>query len=374
MSWRRLFICVPLLLSLTALTPAWAQLSVPTFGTRGDVPQEVLDTFMLALRRELVEATGLSVTIGELITPGIAASLDRELTLTIAELDSADYALSGEIRRAQPGALGAESAPFVVSVLAAGGDARRSSDLITVSLNRDDLDEAVRELAAAVARFTSPQQGLVAGTAGLFIATQPAEAQVSINGVGSGPATELEVLMLEPGEYIVEVRQDGYLPAQRRVELTSGFTETLSVSLDPIAGGSLQIFTTPKANVRLDGREVGETPLTVQALPGSHVVELWRPGFATLSVETLVRDYRVSSLSEVLRPNANISLYWDAAPEDLVFVNGQLQLRPYLTNATPDLYRFEVRRRGQVRSFIVDLPAGVHHLNLQTEALTPHPD
>ena len=358
----------------TATSLTWAQteqLAVPTFGTRGEVAPDLVESFMLQMRRTLVEETQLSVTVAELVTPGIAASLDLDLTLTIAALDNADYALSGEIRRsAQPDV---DSAPYVVSILVAAVADERSSDLITAPLTEDDIASTVTTLAAAVADFIAPQRSLVAGEAGLFVSSQPADADITINGVNVGLASEAGVMMLEPGEYMVEVRKNGFLPAQRRVQLSRGLTETLNVPLNPLTGGSLQVVTRPRANVRLDGREVGETPLVAQALPGSHTVQVWRPGFETVSIDTLVRDYRVSSVEQTLTPNEGVSLYWDPVPEDLIFINGTLQLRSYMENLAPNLYEVEVRSRGEERSFLIEMPSeGTYYLNLVTQELEPH--
>ena len=326
---------------------------------------------MLSLRRTLVEQTGLSVTVAELITPGIASSLDPELTVTIATLDNADYGLSGEIRRSAQPDPGSE--PYVVSVLVAAVEGGRSSDLITASLNEADPAASAAEIAAEVADFIAPQRSLPTGSAGLFVTSEPEEAALFINGVEAGRASATGVLMLEQGDYTIELRKDGFLPAQRRVRLSDGLTETLNVPLNPITGGSLQVSSRPKASVRLDGREVGETPLTVQALPGSHTVQLWRPGFETLSLDTLVRDYRVSSLEQSLNPLENVSLYWDAEPEDLVFVNGTLQLRDYMQNLPPNLYEIELRREGESRSFLIEIPSrDTYYLDLESEELEPH--
>src|SRR5690606_28037249 len=96
---RRLACHLVALLVATLVSATFAQVSVPTFGTRGTVADETLSSFMTAFRSAVSAATGLEVTSGERITSGIAGSLDPELAMLIAEVDSARYAISGELAR-----------------------------------------------------------------------------------------------------------------------------------------------------------------------------------------------------------------------------------------------------------------------------------
>lgn len=358
--------CLAVLVCFFAV-PVHAQIAVPTFGTRGGVPEALLTDFMIDLRTAIARDTGRQVTIGELITPGIAGSLDPDLVFTIAELDGARFGLSGEIRVAAPGQL---QAPYVLSVMIGDVETRRTSDLISEPLSDTNLAVVASEVAAVVAMFVSADQQLALGEAGLFVSSQPSNARVLVNGIESGLTASMDVLMLEPGLYDIEIRKEGYLPAQRRVELKTGLTEMLNVPLTPIAGGSLQVISTPRANVRLDGREVGQTPLTVQALPGTHVVQLWRLGFETITLDTPVRDYRVSRVEQLLQPSAGTVLYWDAAPEQLVFIDGSLQIRAFLAGLEPGVHTLEVRTNGitETHTFVLPL-SGTYRLELSSGAL-----
>ena len=63
---------------------ASAQVTVPTLGTRGTVPDRLVETVTAGLRAGLVEA-GFVVQPGDLITAGIAGSLEPEFTRLIGE-------------------------------------------------------------------------------------------------------------------------------------------------------------------------------------------------------------------------------------------------------------------------------------------------
>src|SRR5690606_40268213 len=89
--------CAVALLVLALACTGVAQISVPTFGTRGEVQAQVVEEFMAEFRAAVAAATGLEVRSGELITPGIAGSLAPEFAVLIAELDGPRFAISRAI-------------------------------------------------------------------------------------------------------------------------------------------------------------------------------------------------------------------------------------------------------------------------------------
>src|SRR5690606_18954693 len=113
--------------------------------------------------------------------------------------------------------------------------------------------------------------------------------------------------------------------------------------LTAISGGSIQISATPRASVLLDGIEVGATPVTVPALPGTHRVTLEREGFLPETVDVLVRNYRVSRVESALVPAIEPLVFWDERREVLVFVDGEFQPGAYAENLQPGLRTFELR-------------------------------
>src|SRR5690606_25163978 len=145
------------------VSTAQAQVSVPTFGTRGDVDETVLTAFMAAFRSAVGAATGLEVRTGERITPGIAGALDPELTMLIAELDGARYAVSGEVARVAD-ALGPE---YTVNLIVVDSQVDRATDVISAPLDPADPGPAAAGLAADVAEFTRAVLELPQGDAGL---------------------------------------------------------------------------------------------------------------------------------------------------------------------------------------------------------------
>jgi len=344
-----------------------AQISVPTFGTRGEVQVQVVEEFMAEFRAAVAAATGLEVRSGELITPGIAGSLEPEFAVLIAELDGARFAISGEIA----GLVDPGGEPYAVNLIVVDAERARSTDLTTRMLDPLAVAPAAAELAAAVAAFTSAAVELPRGDAGIFVSSEPGEAQVFLDGVSIGRTSKLDVAMLAPGRYQLELRKDGFLPETRTVELRAGDTSFVHVVLTAISGGSIQVAAEPAAQVLLDGVPSGRTPLTLSALPGTHRVTLQREGFLEETFEVLVRNYRVTRLEAALVPAVDPLVFWDERREVLVLIDGELQPGAYAPALAPGLHTFELIGTT-TRSFLRAVPeSGAFRLDLETGELVP---
>ena len=356
------------LLLLLLSTVALAQLSVPTFGTRGGVPPELVERFMTSFRSAVGAATGLEVHNGELITPGIAGSLEPEFAMLIAELDGARYAISGELALSP----NADGEPYAVNIIVVDAERGRSTDLITRPLDPAFLNVTVTDVASAVAAFTSAKVELPHGDAGLFVSSEPAEAQVFVDDVSIGRTGQIDVAMLSAGRYQLEVRKAGFLPEVRTIELRGGDTSFVHIVLTAISGGSIQVGATPRATVVLDGIPSGSTPVTLPALPGTHQVTLQRPGFRDETYDVLVRNYRVTRLDTELTPAVDPLLFWDERREVLVFIDGVLQPGAYAVDLKPGLHTIELVGDGATRSYLRAVPSnGVYRLDLLNGELQP---
>ena len=339
---------------------------MPTFGVRGEVPETVVGDVMSSLRNSIAAATGMRVSPGDLITPGIAGSLEPEFTELIAEVEGTRFAVSGEIgpNLAVPG-------EYAVSMIVVDAEEHRSTDLLSASFPPDMIAAATRELVEQVAEFTQRTSALPTGTAALFISSEPRDAEVIIDGVAVGRTVDLEV-RLAPGRYQVEVRKEGFLPEMRAVDLRPDAYELVHVILTAIAGGSIQVATEPAARIYLDGAYVGRSPATFSALPGSHTLRLEREGFTTRVMTVPVRNYRVTRVREELVPGAEPLLFWPEDREYLVYIDGRLQTGGFAEGLQPGLATIELRRGDETLRVLRAIPAqGSYRLDLQTAALIP---
>ena len=366
----RLFLgCV--LLSLLPFAPA--QVVVPNFGTRGEVPDALRERFMSTFRERLAAQTGLPVAPGELVPPGIAASLDADYAPYIAELGEGRYGISGEI--VGPDAGRGRGPDYSVSILVGDRETGEVSDLISQPLVAGEVENAVEPLVEAVVGFLSPASMLPPGSASLFISSKPSDAEVFVSGVRVGKTGALEPLALAPGTYEVEFRKEGFLPYTERVVLQADRTEFVDTLLSPISGGSIQITSNPPAQVYLEGVKMGDrTPLAFRASPGLRELRLSRPGFVSQTISVPVRNFRVSRVPPVtLEPLSDQLLFWDPPSTYLVFIDGLLRPDGYVSNLVPGRHLVELRRtRNRNTRFIVDVPAAGHfELDMEGRRLVP---
>ncbi len=108
----------------------------------------------------------------------------------------------------------------------------------------------------------------------------PSSAVVLVDGDEVAQGALAAPLVLTTGPHRVEVRAEEFSPFIGESVLEGGQLVELEVSLEPLATLTLMVSTVG-ATVHCDGEEVGITPLEEPLLvtPGSHVVEVFRPGY-----------------------------------------------------------------------------------------------
>ncbi len=340
---------------------------MPTLGTRGDVPDAVVAAVTEGLRDGL-RSEGLEVRAGDLITAGIAGSLDPEFTRLIGDLDGSAYAVSGEVAVAGPDV----DRPYLLNLVVAEVDGDRASDLISRPLGPDEATAVGASVAREIATFARPATRLPSGDAGLFVTSEPRGARIVVDGVPVGTTGDAGPIQLAPGRYRIEVRTDGFLPEVRSVELRSGATRFVHVPMTAISGGSIRIQATPDARVDLDGVAVGRTPITVPAGVGTHVVTLRRDGFEPERIEAPVRTYRVTRVDARLVPAEEPLLFWEEERGTLVRIDGRLQPGGHATDLRPGLRRIElIRSSGRIEVLRVVPDSGAYELDLTDGRLIP---
>ena len=81
-----------LLATAFILSTAVAQIAVPSFGTRGSVDGVFLQSFMTQFRRQVSLDLNLEVNNAEVITQGVAGSLQAEMAFLITDVMKQRYA------------------------------------------------------------------------------------------------------------------------------------------------------------------------------------------------------------------------------------------------------------------------------------------
>lgn len=367
----RLSLLLLLLLSAVSLSTVSAQIVVPTFQTRGAVPQTLAAQFMDVFRQQLAFRTNLTVLPGNTTAPPLISSLDPEVATAIATLGDGRYSVIGEIIALEGGL---QQTSYTVNLLVTDARTRRSSDLLSRPLEPDDLTGAVAALTRDVGAFINPGSAPVSGSASLFITSEPRGATILLNGVDVGTTEGRDrFILLAPGQYEVELRKRGFVPEGDSVTLEMDETRFLALSLAEIRGGSILVGSVPEADVFLDGRLVGRTPLTAEAQPGVRTLRLSRPGFESETQAVTVRNFFVSRVPEVrLQPSYDNLVFWTPLAGFTVALDGVERPRNFAANLQPGPHEVVLSRRGTDIDFTFELPeTGIFELDLQSHDLTP---
>ena len=144
-------------------------------------------------------------------------------------------------------------------------------------------------------------------TKGLFITTQPAGAEIFINGAiqsGRTPVT----LPLAAGQFNLVVRLSGYEPYVGQVQVKDNLLTTMNLELNPRTLPHVawaQVNTTPEgAEIFLDGTSSGQfSPARVQVPSGIHTLGLRLPGFQLAKRAIQVTEGGTVTVSESLKSN-----------------------------------------------------------------------
>lgn len=145
-------------------------------------------------------------------------------------------------------------------------------------------------------------------TAGvLAVETEPPGADVFVEGrpLGKGP---LSVPNVAPGEYVLTARAPGFSDAREMATVKAGKVTRVRLALE--APGGLTVVVTSGgdpmiAHVRIDGKDAGESPVTVGRLaPGEHEVTAVGPGLRPVARKVRVKAGEV----EIVRFELEASL------------------------------------------------------------------
>ena len=186
----------------------------------------------------------------------------------------------------------------------------------------------------------------------------PGETLVEVDG-RSRSIVEGEVIAVNPGQRSFAVQTQGYIQWREVLTLAPGAEQTLEPKLlrSDLKPAQVRIEC-PLADVevRLDGREVGRTPIptAIGLAPGKHELSLRRDGYRTLS----------SSLD--LAEGANETLRFDPQRDPTSPSNGTLSVNASETQAVIAIDGEPAGAAGAI-----ELPHGRHQLVVRRDGFFP---
>ncbi len=157
------------------------------------------------------------------------------------------------------------------------------SQLVELSKGTDRAAERAAAAAAAASAAAAP----AVPTPGFMVVESPEDLQVVEDGRVLGSSASGKVA-LDPGSHLIEFRADALgFQATRTVQVLPGKTVRVQI---PLPEGNLSINATPWAEVSVDGRTLGETPIAnVTLRAGSHEIAFKHPQHGELKQTVVVK-------------------------------------------------------------------------------------
>lgn len=155
---------------------------------------------------------------------------------------------------------------------------------------------------------------------------------------------------LEPMQYSLQIRKDGYLAVQTAFELKAGQVLDRKFNLEALAKGLLVSSRPPGADIFINGaKQSGQTPATLPLAPGQYDLVLRLSGYDAYSGHVQVKENIQTTLDVELKPRSESHVAWAQ-------VNSLPQGAEILVDGSST---------GQVTPARVEVPAGTHIVTMK---------
>jgi len=174
-----------------------------------------------------------------------------------------------------------------------------------LQVNKDGYEPLQTALTVKAGEVKDQKVGLESLAKGLFVATDPAGADIFINGAKQSGQTPVTV-PLAPGNYNLVIRLQGYEPYSGGIQVKDNAQTRLNIALTERNANHVawaQVESAPKgAEILVDGAPTGEiTPARVQVPSGTHRITLKLNGYQVVRRTFQVTEGGSVFISEALR-------------------------------------------------------------------------
>ncbi len=189
-----------------------------------------------------------------------------------------------------------------------------------VTLLKDMYESVTKTVSVRDNNVGSIDIPMKAAFAEIKIATD-GESSIYIDGVERGKG--IWTGRLGEGEHIVEARKASHRSSMKRIDVTAGRNESITVAAPTPIYGALNINTSPdEAAVYLDGTRIGETPIIkTDVLVGERSLRFEKAGCAPLTKTVTVSENQMLDVSEKLVSGKEVSISTDGKG-DKIYVDG----------------------------------------------------
>ena len=171
-------------------------------------------------------------------------------------------------------------------------------------------------------------------------------ATITINGQVKGKDSCREELV--EGIYDIEVSLTNHRSETRQIEVVAKQSQNLTIEPTPIYG-LLDVITEPIfANVTINGKSYGDTPLSInKMLIGDYDVVISKDGYASVTKRVSITEGTQSTIEAILPQGREMTIRSDASGDE-VFVDGtKVGVTPLTTNLAFGNHTIELHRAGK---------------------------
>jgi hypothetical protein len=195
---------------------------------------------------------------------------------------------------------------------------------------------------------------------GRLLVTTNVPAQIEIDNLVVGRTPLPAPIPVASGIRLLAVVAPGQVPVHQEVSVSGGQQTDVAIELLPLQGALAHLVvrtTLPGADVLVDGKLVGRTPLpaSLSLPPGRHEINLRRPGYRAIPGDITLADGSTGEIAIETAEN----------PAEAALVGGHIELdinQPDANVAIDGVPRF----RGDLT-----LPAGPHRLSVTRAGFLP---
>lgn len=152
---------------------------------------------------------------------------------------------------------------------------------------------------------------------------------------------------LESGNYKVECKKTNHQTSTKFLEITNQMKgKTINLDAPKPICGSLNVETNPDyAELYIDGKKMGETPLQINSiLIGQHTLRIEKVGCATISKTITIEENKTITLEEKLDTGRNITIKTDRESDNVYVDNNIIGNTPCTTSVSFGSHTIKVVR------------------------------
>ena len=179
-------------------------------------------------------------------------------------------------------------------------------------------------------------------------------ATITINGQVKGKGSCREELV--EGIYDIEVSLANHRSVTRQIEVVTKQSQNLTIEPTPIYG-SLDVITEPIfANVTINGKSYGDTPLSIEKmLIGDYEVVISKDGCASVTKRVSITEGTQSTIEATLPQGREMTIRSDASGDDVIVDGTKVGVTPLTTNLAFGKHTIELHRAGKTTKADVNI-------------------